>query len=176
MLAVARDGSHRFSKPLTDEISLIEGLGVEGDAHAGATVQHRSRVAADPSQLNLRQIHLVHAELHDELRAQGFEVAPGQLGENVTTQGVDLLGRPRGIKLLLGRGAVVEVTGLRDPCQQINDFQPRLLRAVLDRDAQGNLQRKAGIMGVVVRGGVVRAGDSIGVELPMEPHRALDRV
>jgi MOSC domain-containing protein YiiM len=176
VVAVAADGSHRFSKPLAEEITLIAGLGVEGDAHSGVTVQHRSRVAADPTQPNLRQVHLIHAELHAELRAQGFDVGPGQLGENVTTRGIDVLGLPRGAQLTLGSEAVVEVTGLRNPCQQINDFQPRLLNAVLDRDDEGNLRRKAGVMGIVLRGGVVRSGDPIGVTLPAEPHEALDRV
>jgi MOSC domain-containing protein YiiM len=175
-VAVALDGEHRFSKPLASEITLLEGIGVRGDAHAGVTVQHRSRVAVDPTQPNLRQVHLIQSELHDELRRQGFDVAPGQLGENVVTRGIDLLALPRGTQLSLGAGAVVEVTGLRNPCQQINEFQPRLLRAVLDRDAEGNVQRRAGIMGVVLRGGMVRAGDSIDVQLPVEPHRALDWV
>lgn len=176
VVAVALDGSHRFSKPVAEEITLVAGLGVQGDAHAGVTVQHRSRVAADPTQPNLRQVHLIHAELHDELRAQGFDIAPGQLGENVTTRGIDLLSLPRGTRLTFGAGAVVEVTGLRNPCQQINDFQPRLLHAVLDHDDQGRLQRKAGIMGVVLRGGIVRPGDPVDTELPAEPHQALDRV
>ena len=173
---MALDGSHRFAKPVVEEITLVAGLGVQGDAHSGVTVQHRSRVAADPTQPNLRQVHLIHAELHDELRAQGFDVAPGQLGENVTTRGIDLLALPRGTRLTFGAGAVVEVTGLRNPCQQINDFRPRLLHAVLDRDDEGNLRRKAGIMGIVLRGGVVRSGHPVSVELPTEPHLALERV
>src|SRR5262249_35071957 len=133
IVAVCRDGQHCFSKPTTHEIMLLAGLGVQGDAHAGVTVQHRSRVAADPTQPNLRQVHLIHAELHDELREQGFTVEAGQLGENITTRGLDLLALPRGTVLRLGPRAVIEVTGLRNPCSQINDFRPGLLNAVLGR-------------------------------------------
>jgi MOSC domain-containing protein YiiM len=174
--AVSRSPSHSFSKRTEERIVLLAGLGVEGDAHAGVTVKHRSRVAADPTQPNLRQVHLIHAELHDELRAAGFAVSPGDMGENVTTRGVDLLGLPVGARLYLGRAAVVEVTGLRNPCAQLDRFQPGLTAAVLDRDEHGALVRKAGIMGVVLSGGEVRAGDPIRVELPPEPHRPLDRV
>lgn len=174
--SVCRDSQHRFSKRAADEVTLLEGLGVEGDAHAGVTVRHRSRVAVDPTQPNLRQVHLIHAELHDELRAQGFAVEAGQLGENITTQGLDLLALPRGAVLRLGPHAAVEVTGLRNPCNQINDFRPGLLKAVLGKDEQGNVIRKAGIMGIVLRGGPVKPGDTITVELPEEPHLALDRV
>jgi MOSC domain-containing protein YiiM len=176
VVAVCRDGRHRFSKSVVDEITLRAGLGVEGDAHAGATVQHRSRVAADPTQPNLRQVHLIHAELHDELRGQGFAVEPGQLGENITTRGLDLLGLPRGTVLRLGPQAVVEVTGLRNPCNQINDFRTGLLKAVLDRDEHGQPVRRAGIMGIVRHGGPIKPGDGIRVELPDQPHLPLDRV
>jgi MOSC domain-containing protein YiiM len=144
--------------------------------HLGRTVQHRSRVAADPTQPNLRQVHLIQAELHDELRAAGFDVAAGQMGENVTTRGVDLLALPVGAKLRLGPEAVVEVTGLRNPCGQLDAFQPGLMAAVLDRDESGRLIRKAGIMSVVLVGGVVRPGDAVEVKLPPPPHRQLDRV
>jgi MOSC domain-containing protein YiiM len=174
--AVSRSGAHTFSKPNQDYIRLLAGLGVEGDAHLGETVRHRSRVACDPTQPNLRQVHLIHAELHDELRAAGFSVSAGQMGENVTTRGVDLLGLPTGARLRLGATAVVEVTGLRNPCAQLDRFQPGLMAAVLGRDAHGNLVRKAGIMGIVLTGGEVRPGDPIRVELPPEPHRPLDRV
>jgi MOSC domain-containing protein YiiM len=176
VIAVSCDHEHRFSKTVVDEVSLLPGLGVAGDAHAGVTVQHRSRVAADPTQPNLRQIHLIHAELFDELREQGFEVGPGQLGENVTTRGVDLLALPRGAHLRLGPDAVVEVTGLRNPCAQIDEFMPGLLKAVLHRAPDGSLMRKAGIMGVVIAGGGVAAGDVVAVELPDGPHEPLDRV
>jgi len=176
VVSVSRDGEHRFSKVVTDEITLLSGLGVQGDAHAGTTVQHRSRVAADPTQPNLRQVHLIHAELHTELREQGFDVAPGQLGENITTTGVSLLALPRGTLLQIGADAVVEVTGLRNPCAQINDFQPGLLKAVLVQGTDGALVRKTGIMGVVVRSGAVKPGDTIRVCLPAGLHHALERV
>ena len=170
---VSRSAAHRFSKPNKGAIRLLAGLGVEGDAHAGATVKHRSRVARDPTQPNLRQVHLIHAELHDELLAAGFAVSPGSLGENVTTRGLDLLALPTGTRLRLGADAVVEVTGLRNPCRQLDRFRPGLMAAVLDRDAEGRLVRKAGIMGVVLAGGAVRPGDAVGVELPPGPHRPL---
>lgn len=174
--AVSRSGTHTMSKPNNGRITLLAGLGVEGDAHLGACVKHRSRVARDPSQPNLRQVHLIHAELHDELRENGFELEPGQMGENITTRGVDLLGLPVGAKLRLGADAVVEITGLRNPCAQLDGLQPGLMKATLDRDAEGNLVRKAGIMGVVLAGGDVRPGDRILVELPSPPHQALGPV
>ncbi|PWB63047.1 MAG: MOSC domain-containing protein [Bradyrhizobiaceae bacterium] len=171
--AVSRSARHTFSKPAQLVIRLVAGLGVEGDAHLGETVKHRSRVARDPTQPNLRQVHLLHAELHEELRAGGFNVAPGDLGENVTTRGLDLLGLAAGTCLRLGDTAVVEVTGLRNPCVQIDRFRPGLMAAVLGRDAAGNLVRKAGIMAVVRTSGEVRPGDAIAVTLPPPPHRAL---
>ncbi|MGY0235327.1 MOSC domain-containing protein [Longispora urticae] len=174
--AVSRSGVHGFSKDNQPAIRLLAGLGVEGDAHLGETVKHRSRVAQDPTQPNLRQVHLIHAELHDELAAAGHDVTAGQLGENVTTRGLDLLGLPRGARLRLGDTAVVEITGLRNPCEQINGFQAGLLKRVVGRDADGALVRRAGIMGVVVTGSEVRPGDPVTVELPPEPHEALDRV
>lgn len=175
VIAVGSDNRHRFAKPVLSEITLVAGLGVDGDAHCGATVQHRSRVAADPTQPNLRQVHLLHAELHDELRARGFEIAPGQMGENVTTRGLDLLDLPRGAILRLGPEAVVRVTGLRNPCAQLNGFRPGLLQAVLYRD-HGRVVRKAGIMGVVAHGGPVRPDDAIGVDLPDGSHVPLEPV
>lgn len=174
--AVSRSATHSFSKDVLDRVELRAGHGVVGDAHAGVTVKHRSRVARDPSQPNLRQVHLIHAELHDELRGAGFTVSAGHMGENVTTRGVDLLGLPTGTLLHLGEAAVIEVTGLRNPCTQLDDFQPGLLAAVLGRDESGKVIRKAGVMAVVVTGGDVRPGDAIGVELPPEPHHPLDRV
>jgi hypothetical protein len=174
--AVSRSPGHTMGKPNQPSITLLAGLGVDGDAHAGTTVKHRSRVARDPNQPNLRQVHLVHGELHDELRAAGFEVAAGQMGENVTTRGVDLLGLPTGTRLRLGEAAVVELTGLRNPCSQLNGVQPGLMEATLDRDATGNLVRKAGVMGVVLAGGEVRPGDAIAVELPPAPRRPLEPV
>lgn len=176
VVAVARDGVHRFSKSPVPSIRLVAGIGVEGDAHAGVTVKHRSRVRQDPTQPNLRQVHLVAAELLDELAAAGFDVAPGALGENVTTRGLDLVGLPTGTVLRFGAGAEVEVTGLRNPCSQIEDFRPGLLARVLGRDAEGRLVRKAGIMAIVRRGGAVRPGDPVVVILPPEPFRPLERV
>lgn len=174
--AVSCSGTHTFSKPNTTAIRLVAGLGVEGDAHLGITVKHRTLVRRDPSQPNLRQVHLIHAELHEELQAAGFAVAPGRIGENVTTRGIDLLGLPAGTRLHLGEAAVVEVTGLRNPCGQLNGIQEGLLSATVDRDADGNLIRRAGIMGIVLAGGDVRPGDPIQVVLPPEPHEPLDRV
>lgn len=174
--SVSSDGEHRFSKPGRAEITLVAGLGVRGDAHAGVTVQHRSRVARDPSQPNLRQVHLVQDELLAELRAQGFAVTPGGLGENVLTSGLDLLALPPGARLHVGDTAVLEVTGLRNPCAQIEAFRPGLLREVLVRGPGGGLVRRAGIMSVVLDGGVVRPGDAIGVEVPGGPHGPLEPV
>jgi MOSC domain-containing protein YiiM len=171
--AVSRSARHSFSKPTQLVIRLVAGQGVEGDAHMGETVKHRSRVARDPTQPNLRQVHLLHTELFEELRAAGFPVAPGELGENVTTRGLDLLGLPTGTRLRLGASAVVEVTGLRNPCVQIDKFQQGLMAAVLDRDAAGNLVRKAGVMAIVVAGGEVHPGDAITIELPPAPHQRL---
>jgi MOSC domain-containing protein YiiM len=171
--AVSLRHGHHFSKTNALVIRLIEGLGVDGDAHAGVTVKHRSRVRRDPTQPNLRQVHLVHRELFDELREKGLEIVPGDIGENVTTSGIDLLALPRGTLLRLGESAIVEVTGLRNPCIQLNHFRDGLMEAVLDKDAEGNLIRKAGIMSVVLAGGEVRPGDPIDVELPALPHQAL---
>lgn len=176
VISVSSSGSHTFSKATQPTIRLLAGLGIEGDAHMGVTVKHRSRVAVDPTQPNLRQVHLVHGELIDELQAAGFDVEPGTIGENVTTRGIDLLGLPTGARLRLGESAIVEVTGLRNPCVQLDNYQKGLTRAVLDRDENGELVRKAGIMAIVITGGDVMAGDAIVVELPPEPHRKLERV
>jgi MOSC domain-containing protein YiiM len=170
---VSSSAGHTMAKPQQPVIRLLAGLGVEDDAHLGVTVQHRSRVARDPTQPNLRQVHLVHAELHDELRAAGFDVPPGAMGENVVTRDVDLLGLPAGTRLGLGGEAVVEVTGLRNPCVQLDGIAPGLMAAVLDRDPFGSLVRKAGVMGVVVLGGEVRPGDAVEIELPPPPYRRL---
>ncbi|AXE89868.1 MOSC domain-containing protein [Streptomyces sp. Go-475] len=174
--AVSSNGEYSFTKPNRDSITLLAGLGVEGDVHAGVTVKHRSRVAQDPTQPNLRQVHLMHEELFAEVAEDGFEVAPGQLGENITTAGVDLLGLPTGTLLRIGDSAVLEVTGLRNPCAQIDAFRGGLLKRVVGRDEAGNVVRKAGIMSVVREGGVVRPGDRIEAEPPAEPHRPLERV
>jgi MOSC domain-containing protein YiiM len=155
-----------MTKAPCTQIRLVAGLGVEGDAHAGATVQHRSRLRQTPHAPNLRQVHLIHSELFDELRTRGFAINPGDMGENITTRGLDLLGLPTGARLRVGSEAVVEVTGLRNPCFQLDGLAPGLMQAVLDRDPAGNLIRKAGIMGIVLTGGTVVAGDPITVELP----------
>ncbi|MFN0058622.1 MAG: MOSC domain-containing protein [Planctomycetota bacterium] len=174
--AVSRSAAHAFSKILEPAIELAAGLGVVGDAHSGVTVQHRSRVARDPTQPNLRQVHLIHSELLDELRARGFAVSAGQLGENITTTGIALLALPCGTRLHVGRDAVLEVTGLRNPCSQLDDFRPGLMAAVLDRDERGNIVRKSGVMSVVLVGGEVRPGDAIRIVVPAGPHRPLERV
>ena len=174
--AVSRSDEYTFTKPVRESITLLAGLGVEGDVHQGVTVKHRSRVAQDPTQPNLRQVHLMHAELFDELRDKGFAVEPGQIGENVTTRGIDLLGLPTGTLLHLGPEAVVEVTGLRNPCVQIDNFSTGLLKEVLGKGPDGELVRRAGIMSIVLAGGEVRPGDEIRVELPAEPHKPLEKV
>jgi MOSC domain-containing protein YiiM len=166
VVSVSLSPSHGFSKAVAREITLLAGLGVEGDAHAGATVRHRYRVRKDPTASNLCQVHLLHRELFGELAGEGIAVSPGEMGENMTTSGIDLLGLPRGTLLRLGESAVVEVTGLREPCAQMNGLRPGLMKACLARDARGGLVRKAGIMGIVLAGGVVRAGDAICVEIP----------
>ncbi len=176
VVAVARDGTHRFSKKVASEIRIIDGLGVEGDAHLGETVMHRSRVAIDPTQPNLRQVHLIHSELFDEVGAQGFDVKLADLGENITTVGIDLLALPRGTILHIGETVKLEVTGLRNPCKQINDFQAGLLSAVLSKSESGEVVRKSGIMTVVKAGGIVKAGDIIWSVYPEKPYLPLERV
>lgn len=166
VIAVSLCATHAFSKQVRPAIRLLKGLGVEGDAHHGVTVKHRSRVRQDPTQPNLRQVHLIHEELHDELRASGFAIGPGTMGENITTRGVDLLGLPTGTRLRLGESALVELTGLRNPCSQLDNYQPGLTAAVLGRDEQGNLIRKAGVMAIVLEDGEVRPGDAIDIQLP----------
>jgi MOSC domain-containing protein YiiM len=174
--AVSRSASHTLAKGPQLAVQLIEGRGVEGDAHAGTTVKHRSRVARDPQEPNLRQVHLIHSELHAELRGAGFNVSAGQMGENVTTEGIDLLGLPTGTRLRLGEEAIVELTGLRNPCAQLDRIQPGLMAATLGRDQHGKLIRKAGVMAIVVASGPVRPDDAVTVELPPAPHRPLEPV
>lgn len=176
VIAVHVNARHVFSKEAVPAITLLDGLGVEGDAHCGVTVKHRSRVAKDPFQPNLRQVHLIHAELFEELVEKGFEVLPGDLGENITTQGIDLLALPVGTQLRLGKQGVITLTGLRNPCAQIDRFKQGLMKAVLASTPDGKLIRKAGVMGIVIAGGDIRAGDGIVVKLPPLPHRAMDVV
>ncbi|MFN2099715.1 MOSC domain-containing protein [Altererythrobacter sp. MF3-039] len=176
VVAVARDGAHNFSKELVSEIVLLEGLGVEGDAHCGKTVKHRSRVMVDPSQPNLRQVHLIASELFNELQEHGFEIAPAGLGENITTSGIDLINLPRGAFLEFGNEAEVEITGLRNPCKQIEAFRAGLLKEMVEPRADAPPILKTGVMAVVRKGGTVKKGDAIDVILPPKPHEALQRV
>ena len=176
VVGLFRDAAHRFSKPATERITLLAGIGVEGDAHAGVTVKHRSRVARDPSLPNLRQVHLLQAELLAELAAKGFRVKGGDLGENITTAGLDILALPTGTLLRIGPAAVVEVTGLRNPCRQLDRFHCGLMQATLERSREGHLIRKAGVMAVVREGGNVCVGDAVSVALPQGPFRALQPV
>ncbi|MEE2752830.1 MAG: MOSC domain-containing protein [Candidatus Latescibacterota bacterium] len=176
ILAVSLSSTHTFSKENQDSIRLLAGMGVEGDAHSGETVKHRSRVARDPTQPNLRQVHLMHSELLDELQAAGHTVLPSQMGENITTKGVDLLNLPLGTQLHLGGRAVIEITGLRNPCEQMNNISPGLLDATLSKDEAGQVRPLSGVMAIVLEGGTVEPDDSISVEFPPEPHKPLDPV
>ena len=176
VLAVSLRRGHHFSKTPGLSVRLVAGLGIDGDAHSGVTVKHRSRVRADPTQPNLRQVHLIHSELFDELRAQNFDIAPGDLGENITTEGIDLLALPAGARLRLGDTATVEVTGLRNRCVQIERFRPGLLAATLGRDDNGGVVRKTGVMSIVLTGGDVRPGDLIAIEWPAGERRPLQVV
>jgi MOSC domain-containing protein YiiM len=173
---VSKDGEHRFSKQPCERITLVKGIGVQGDAHAGVTVQHLSRVARDPTQPNLRQVHLIHAEFFDDARRHGYELSQGDLGENILTQGLDVLSLPQDTLLHIGPEAVVRVTGLRNPCQQIENFRRGLLKVAVGRDDNADIVRKAGVMAVVEAGGAIHPSDAIAVELPPEPHRALECV
>ena len=175
VIAVCRDGTHRFSKEPVSAIEVKAGYGVIGDAHAGGNVQHRSRVRADPSQPNLRQVHLIHSELFDELGEQGFHLNPGHLGENITTRGIDLLALGRDTLLQIGDDVGLRVTGLRNPCAQIEAFAPGLLKHVAIKTDQG-IVRKVGIMAVVQEGGPILIGDPISVVPPDGPHISLERV
>ena len=173
VIAVSRGKRHGPGKLNQLAIRLVAGLGVEGDVHAGVTVKHRSRVARDPTQPNLRQVHLIHVELFDELAPAGFTLMPGAMGENITTRDVDLLGLPAGALLCLGDSAVVQVTGLRNPCTQLDDLQPGLMQACLGRGPTGQPVRKAGVMSIVLTGGEIHPGDAITIRLPDGPHTPL---
>lgn len=176
VVALSKSSTHTMQKFNTSQIKLLKGLGVEGDAHLGKTVKHRSRVAKDPTQPNLRQVHLIHQELHQELATRGFVVTPGQMGENITTAGIDLLKLPKNTILIIGSHAKVQITGLRNPCHQLDGIQPGLMKAVLDRDGDGKLIRKAGIMGIVLADGQIELGDEIQIEFPEQPYLPLERV
>jgi len=176
VISVSSDTRHNFSKTIKPAISLIAGFGVEGDAHGGKTVKHRSRIAKDPTQPNLRQVHLIHSELFDEVATQGFDVKPGDMGENITTIGIDLLSLPRSTRLHIGSEAIIEITGLRNPCSQIDKFQKGLLKACLDKDDDGHLICKSGVMSIVIKGGTITKNDRIKVMLPEGEHKPLDVV
>lgn len=176
VVAVSSQPEHQFSKTPREQVTLLAGIGVEGDAHAGTRVKHRSRVKADPSQPNLRQVHLLPQELLDEIAAAGFTLNPGDLGENVLTRGIDLIDLPKGTRLRLGDDAEIEITGLRNPCAQIEQFQAGLLSQVVGKDEMGKIVRRAGVMSIVLAGGIVRPGDPIHITLPPEPHEPLERV
>ncbi len=176
VVALHLSNSHMFSKQAKTSLNLAQGLGIEGDAHMGATVKHRSRVAADPNQPNLRQVHLLHMEMIDEISSKGFDIKPGQVGENITTHGIDLIYLARHTRLHIGSNVILSVTGLRNPCAQLDNFQAGLTRAFLSKSEDGKLIRKAGIMAIVLEGGVVYQGDEIRVELPSLPHLELERV
>jgi len=174
--AVCGSPSHSMAKEPLTSIRLLTGIGVEGDAHSRSKVQHRSRVARNPDQPNLRQVHLIHAELHDELAESTFVIGPGEMGENITTRGVDLLALSTGTRLRLGQDAILEVTGLRNPCAQLNGVRKGLMAATIEKDASGNVCRKAGVMAIVVKDGIVKAGDTIAIESPTGDHRPLQPV
>jgi MOSC domain-containing protein YiiM len=176
VVSVSRSPVHGFSKEVLPEIRILAGFGVEGDAHAGGKVQHLYRVRRNPNAPNLCQVHLLQAELFDELRAQGLEVAPGQMGENITTRNLELLTLPVGTRIHLGPQAIVEVTGLRDPCNQLNTLHPGLMKACIARDHNGTLIRKAGIMAIALQSGVVQPGDPISIEVPQGEWRAMGPV
>ncbi|MCP4438577.1 MAG: MOSC domain-containing protein [Aureispira sp.] len=176
VVSLSKSDTHSMSKFVWEEIMLLKGLGVEGDAHLGKTVKHRSRVAKDPSQPNLRQVHLIHQELHEELKQKGFGIKAGEMGENITTKGIDLLSLPKDTVLHIGALAKIRITGLRNPCHQLDGLAKGLMKAVLDRAEDGTLIRKAGVMAVVEEGGLVRIADEIIVELPQKPYIKLDRV
>ncbi len=174
--SVSKSEAHTFSKFNCDRIVLLKGLGVEGDAHMGEKVKHRSRVTKDPSQPNLRQVHLIHSELFDELNEKGFNIKDGEIGENITTAGIELLSLPKDTLLSIGDTVIIMITGLRNPCKQLNSIKDGLMMAVLDKDEAGNLIRKAGVMGIVLQGGEVKTGHKITVELPLKPYIKLERV
>lgn len=176
VLSVNKSDAHTFSKYPADNITLLEGLGVQGDAHMGKTVKHRSRVKKDPTQPNLRQVHLIHKELFEELSQKGYQIQPGNMGENITTQNLDLLNLPKNTILKIGDNAQVQITGLRNPCKQLNDFQSGLMNELVFKDETGKIIRKSGIMGIVLTSGVIKPGDSIEVEYPPLPHEELERV
>lgn len=176
VLSVSLNPVHGFHKQIVEKINLDTGKGVVGDAHYGKKVKHRSRVRQNPDQPNLRQVHLIHAELFEELKEKGFNIKPGDMGENLTTRGISLLDLPKGTILEIGETVRLEVTGLRNPCNQLNDFRAGLMHALLDKGENGTLIRKAGIMSIVLTGGQIIPGDKISVVYPAKPYIHLDRI
>ena len=176
VFSVSKKSTHEFSKEIQEKIKLITMHGVDGDAHAGKYVKHRSRVKKDPNQLNIRQVHLMTSELLEEFQVAGHHIKPGDLGENITTVGIDLINLPKGTILKIGLEAEVEITGLREPCKQIEDFQDGLLKKVISKNNSGKLDVKSGVMSIVTQGGTVRPGDKIKVIYPNQPHIKLEFV
>lgn len=176
VVSLSKDSEHNFSKVQCPTLNFLEGLGIEGDAHCGKTVKHRSRVKKDPTQANLRQVHLIHSELISELQKKGFEVEAGTLGENILTEGIDILELPEHALLKIGPSVELKITGLRNPCAQLDNYQKGLTKAVLDQTSEGELIRKAGVMAIVVSGGVVSIQDDIKIILPPKPHMPLKPV
>ena len=176
VVSVSASGKHNFSKQPMSEISLIKEIGIEGDAHAGKKIQHRSRAAKDPDQPNLRQIHLIQEELFSDLKMAGFDIGPGDIGENITTKGIDLLNLPKGTILKIGSSALIEITGLRNPCIQTDSFREGLMSALVEKEPNGYIRRKAGVMGIVLEGGSIKPGDLIRIDLPAEPRNKLEPV
>jgi len=176
VFAVCLSPTHSMAKPVVDSVTLIKGIGVEGDAHSGKKVKHIYIAKRKPNKPNLRQVHLIHTELHDELSEKGFSVSAGQMGENITTKGIDLLNLPQDTILKIGDSSVILITGLREPCHQLNGVENGLMKAVLGKDENGGLIRKSGVMAVVLEGGEVKAGDEILMEFPDKPFEKLGRV
>ncbi len=173
VVAVSLSRTHTFSKHPQPHIHLLAGLGVEGDAHCGATVRHRYLARRDPTQPNLTQVHLLQAELLETLRSSGFPLLPGDLGENITTSGIDLLALPASTRLHIGPAAVVEITGLRTPCVQMNHLRPGLMAAVFTYLPSGKKSPRTGVMSIVRRGGTVTPDCPIEIELPALPHQPM---
>jgi len=173
-VSVNSDDAYRFSKIARQSVRLVEGHGIEGDAHAGRFVKHRYQAKKEPLTPNRRQVHLIQSELFEEMRGFGFIIEPGDLGENVTTVGIDLLALPLGAQLHLGESAVVELTGLRMPCGLIDKFQTGLKRSMIVRTPRG-VTFRAGVLGIVTSSGDVRPGDLVRAELPAS-RRALPAI
>jgi hypothetical protein len=169
--SVSASPRHGFSKLVRESITLIKGHGVDGDAHAGAFVKHRYLARWRPRMANERQVHLINQALFEELFSEGFNVQPGNLGENVTTRGIDLLRLPLGTMLALGPTAAVELRGLRTPCVLVDRFRKGLLKALVRKGEQPRF--RAGVMGVVREGGILFPGNPVKVTISPAPWQAL---